>query len=42
MSRRGEWSGGLKIVTAQVAATLINWMGGDWKAFDPAAAPPVR
>jgi hypothetical protein len=42
MSRRGEWSGGPEIVTAQVAATLITWMGGDWKAFDPAAAPPVR
>jgi hypothetical protein len=42
MSRRGEWSAHPPIVTAQVAATLITWMGGDWKAFDPAAAPPVR
>ena len=42
MSRRGEWRGGPPLVAAQVAATLITWMGGDWKAFDPAAAPPVR
>jgi Type I phosphodiesterase / nucleotide pyrophosphatase len=42
MNRRGEWSGGPPLVTAQVAATLITWMGGDWKAFDPDAAPPVR
>ena len=42
MSRRGEWSGGAPLVTAQVAATLITWMGGDWKAFDPSAAPPVN
>ena len=41
MPRRGEWSGHPPIVTAQVAATLIQWMGGDWKQFDPAAAPPV-
>lgn len=41
MSRRGEWSGQPSIATAQTAATLIKWMGGDWKAFDPAAAPPV-
>ena len=32
MSRRGEWSGGPPIVTAQVAATLITWMGGDWNS----------
>jgi hypothetical protein len=41
MNRRGEWSNHPPIVTAQVAATLIEWMGGDWKLFDPAAAPPV-
>ena len=41
MSRRGEWSGHPPIVAAQVAATLVTWMGGDWKTFDPAAAPPV-
>jgi hypothetical protein len=42
MPRRGEWSGHQPLVAAQVAATLIEWMGGDWKQFDPAAAPPVQ
>ena len=41
MSRRGEWSGHPPMLNAQVAATLIGWMGGDWTRFDPAAAPPV-
>lgn len=42
MSRRGEWRDHPPLVTAQAAATLIEWMGGDWKAFDAAAAPPVQ
>lgn len=43
MTRRGEWSGGhAPVVTAQAASTLITWMGGDWKKFDPNAAPPVQ
>lgn len=42
MSRRGEWSSHPPLTTAQAAATLIKWAGGDWKAFDPAAAPPVQ
>ena len=43
MDRRGEWSGGhAPIVTAQAAATLIAWMGGDWQQFDANAAPPVQ
>ncbi len=42
MPRRGEWTNHPPIVTAQVAATLIEWMGGDWKLFDPAAALPVK
>ena len=41
MPRRGDWSGHQPIVTAKVAATLIEWMRGDWKLFDPATAPPV-
>ena len=41
MQRRGEWSAHPPLVTAQAAATLIEWTGGDWKLFDPAAAPPV-
>jgi hypothetical protein len=39
--RQGEWSGHQPIIAAQVAATLIQRMGGDWKLFDPAAAPPI-
>ena len=42
MSRRGEWSAHPPILNAQAAATLIQWMGGDWKKFDPNAAPPVQ
>jgi hypothetical protein len=41
MTRRGEWSKHEPLTTAQVAATLVDWMGYDWKAFDPAAAAPV-
>jgi hypothetical protein len=41
MAQRGEWSAHPPLTTAQVAATLVTWMGFDWKAFDPAAAPPV-
>src|SRR3954470_2226464 len=41
MARRGEWSNHPPLVTAQVASTLIAWMGADWKKFDPAAAPPI-
>ena len=42
MSRRGEWASHAPLTTAQAAATLIKWAGGDWKAFDPAAAPPIQ
>jgi hypothetical protein len=42
MSRRGEWSGHPPITAGQAAGTLVKWMGGDWKAFDPKAAPPVQ
>src|SRR6185436_4639912 len=42
MSLRGEWNSHSPIVAAQVAATLVTWMGGEWTAFDPSAAPPVR
>jgi len=38
---RGEWSGGTPITANQVAATMIDWMGFDWREFNPAAAPPV-
>ncbi len=42
MTRRGEWTGHAPLTNAQAAATLIKWSGGDWRAFDPAAAPPVQ
>lgn len=41
MTQRGEWRDQPTITTSQVAATLVDWMGFDWKAFDRAAAPPV-
>lgn len=41
MPQRGEWRDQPTVTTSQVAATLVAWMGFDWKAFDPAAAPPV-
>jgi hypothetical protein len=42
MARRGEWRESAPLTTAQAASTLVDWMGADWKAFDPHAAPPVR
>lgn len=42
MSRRGEWRDHAALTAGQAAATLIGWAGGDWKKFDPAAAPPVQ
>lgn len=41
MAMRGEWKAHPPLTTSQVAATLVSWMGYDWKAFNPAAAPPV-
>jgi hypothetical protein len=41
MKQRGEWTAHAPITAAQVAATLVEWIGFDWKAFDPRAAPPV-
>ena len=41
MARRGEWRDHPPIRTAQAAATLVQWMGVDWKAFNASAAPPV-
>jgi hypothetical protein len=40
-SRRGEWRSHTPLTASQAAATLITWMGGDWKQFS-GAAPPVR
>jgi hypothetical protein len=40
--RRGEWRDHPPIPTAAVAATLVEWMGDDWRAFNPDAASPVE
>ncbi len=32
-SRRGEWRNHAPLTASQAAATLIAWMGGDWKQF---------
>ncbi len=40
-SRRGEWRNHEPLTASQVPATLIEWMGGDWKQF-PGAAAPVK
>jgi hypothetical protein len=42
MSRRGEWREHAPLTTAQAASTLVDWMGADWRAFNPQAAPPVK
>ena len=41
MSRRGEWRAHAPLEARQVAATLAQWMGIDWRAFDAQAAPPI-
>ena len=41
-SRRGEWRSHAPLTASQAAATLIAWMGGDWKQFTGAAAPSDR
>jgi hypothetical protein len=42
LSRRGEWRDHAPLTSAQVAATLVSWLGLDWRAFNPAAAPPIQ
>jgi len=41
LSTRGEWRDHAPITASQAAATLITWMGYDWREFNPAAAPPI-
>jgi hypothetical protein len=40
-ARRGEWRNHAPLEARQVAATLLQWMGVDWRTFDPQAAPPI-
>lgn len=42
MSRRGEWEHGDPLSTSQIAATLANWMGIDWKGEHPNAGEAIR
>lgn len=42
MARRGEWRDHRPLTASQAAATLIHWMGFDWREFDAAAGPPVQ
>ncbi len=41
MPKRGEWRDHPALHTNQVAATLANWMGVDWRALRPAAGLPI-
>jgi hypothetical protein len=41
VARRGVWCAHPPLTVAQTAATLVDWMGLDWNAYNPNAAPPV-
>jgi hypothetical protein len=41
MPMRGEWKNAPPLRTNQVAATLANWMGIDWRALRPSAGAPI-
>jgi Type I phosphodiesterase / nucleotide pyrophosphatase len=41
-ARRGEWRDHPAISSSQVAATVIQSLGLDWKAFDSEMAPPIQ
>jgi hypothetical protein len=42
VSVRGEWTNHAALEARQVAATLLHWMGIDWRAFDGGIAPPIE
>ncbi len=42
MSRRGEWRDHAPLQNAQVAATLLQWLGLDHRRFATGSAEPVR
>jgi len=41
MPQRGSWGRHPALHNSQVAATLIEWLGYEWRSFDPEASPPV-
>jgi hypothetical protein len=42
LPRRGEWRAHPPLTNAQVASTLVQWMGLEWRTFNPSAAPPLQ
>jgi hypothetical protein len=41
LAARGEWRNHSPLEARQVAATLLHWMGLEWRTFDPQAGPPI-
>lgn len=41
MAARGEWRSHAPLTTSQIASTMARWMGIEWPALSPGAAPPV-
>jgi len=42
MTQRGEWRDQPALKTSQVAATIANWLGLDWRALHPAAGQAIK
>ena len=42
MSQRGEWRNQPPLTTSQVAATIANWLGLDWRAQHPSAGQAIK
>jgi hypothetical protein len=42
MTQRGEWRNQPALTTSQVAATIANWLGLDWRAQHPAAGQAIK
>lgn len=42
MPQRGEWRSHAPLTIGQVAATIAQWMGVDWRASNPRAAAAIR
>jgi hypothetical protein len=41
MAQRGEWRQHQPLSNSQVAATLANWIGVDWRRLNPSAGAPI-
>ena len=42
LAARGEWRAHAPLTTSQIASTIAAWMGVDWQALSPDAAPPLQ